>query len=69
MAGEFFIGRSGELGLLEEMLEGVVDGLGGAVLVAGEQGIGKTALLRRGLGGAGAAGCALGWGAADERAS
>ena len=52
--------------MLEELLAGVVSGMGGAVLVAGEPGIGKTALLVRALGGAGVSGCALGWGAADE---
>ena len=66
MAGDFFVGRAGELTLLEDLLAGVTGGVGGAVLVEGEQGIGKTALLRRALGGAGAAGCALGWGAAGE---
>jgi hypothetical protein len=39
-------------------------GVGGAVLVEGEQGIGKTELLRVGL--AGASGYRLVWGAADE---
>jgi DNA-binding CsgD family transcriptional regulator len=66
VAGDFFVGRDGELALLEELLAGVVGGVGGAVLVEGEQGIGKTALLVRALGGAAGAGCAVGWGAADE---
>ena len=63
---EFFVGRTGELARLEGLLAEVAGGVGGAVLVEGEQGIGKTALLRQALGGAGAAGCALAWGAADE---
>jgi AAA ATPase domain len=36
------------------------------VLVVGEQGIGKSALLRAGLAGAGAVGCQVLWGAGDE---
>lgn len=39
---------------------------GGVVLVEGERGIGKTALLREGLSGASAAGCRMGWATADE---
>jgi DNA-binding CsgD family transcriptional regulator len=66
VADDFFVGRAGELAVLEDLLAGVAGGVGGAVLVEGEQGIGKTALLVRALGGAGGAGCALGWGAADE---
>src|SRR5258708_39848821 len=66
VAGDFFVGRAGELAVLEDLLAGVVGGVGGAVLVEGEQGIGKTALLVRALGGAGGAGCEVGWGVADE---
>ena len=35
--------------MLRGLLAGVVAGVGGAVLVEGEQGIGKTALLRHAL--------------------
>jgi len=66
VVGELFVGRAEELMRLKGLLAGVAAGVGGAVLVEGEQGIGKTALLRHALGGAGAAGCALAWGAADE---
>jgi DNA-binding CsgD family transcriptional regulator len=66
MSPECFIGRASELARLESLLAGVAAGVGGAVLVEGEQGIGKTALLRQALGGAGGLGCALAWGAADE---
>src|SRR5271155_2085195 len=66
MSPECFIGRASELARLESMLAGGAAGVGGAILVEGEQGIGKTALLRQALGGAGGLGCALAWGAADE---
>jgi DNA-binding CsgD family transcriptional regulator len=68
MGDELFVGRGDELACLARLLAGVAAGVGGAVLVEGEQGIGKTSLLRRALGGAEAAGCALAWGAADELA-
>jgi DNA-binding CsgD family transcriptional regulator len=66
MADDLFVGRAEELAVLAGLLAGVVGGVGGAVLVEGEQGIGKTALLRQALGGAGGAGYALRWAAADE---
>jgi DNA-binding NarL/FixJ family response regulator len=44
----------------------VAAGVGGALLVTGEQGIGKSALLQEGLSGGAAAGCRVAWGAADE---
>jgi len=44
----------------------VAGGVGGVLLVAGEQGIGKSALLREGLAGAEGLGCRVGWGVADE---
>lgn len=68
MDDELFVGRRDELAYLRRLLAGVAAGVGGAVLVEGEQGIGKTSLLKRALGGAEGAGCALAWGAADEMA-
>ena len=47
-------------------MSGVADGVGGVLLVVGEQGIGKSALLREALAGAGRLGCGVGWGVADE---
>src|SRR5712691_663457 len=47
------------------MLTGVIAGVGGSVLVEGEQGIGKTALLRQALSAA-ADRCRVAWGTADE---
>jgi DNA-binding CsgD family transcriptional regulator/tetratricopeptide (TPR) repeat protein len=58
------VGRGDELGLLAGLVAGVSTGVGGVVLVEGEQGIGKSSVLRAGL--AGAAGCRVLWGAADE---
>ena len=60
------VGRGGELALLAELVAGVSAGVGGIVLVEGEQGIGKSSVLRAGLAGAEAAGCRVLWGAADE---
>jgi DNA-binding CsgD family transcriptional regulator/tetratricopeptide (TPR) repeat protein len=48
------------------LVSAVVGGEGGVLLVEGEQGIGKSALLREGLAAAGALGCRVGWGTADE---
>src|SRR5712691_5562651 len=66
MSGDLFVGRSVELGALHAVLAEVKAGVGGVVLVVGEQGIGKSSLLRAGLGGAEDQGCRLLWGAADE---
>ena len=38
-------GRRGECGVLEQLLDGVRDGRGGVLVVRGEAGVGKTALL------------------------
>src|SRR5712691_7881034 len=59
-------GRGDELALLAGLVSGVSAGIGGVVLVEGEQGIGKTSVLRAGLAGAEAAGCRVLWGGADE---
>ena len=62
VASELFVGRGGEVGLLHEVLAGVKAGVGGVVLVVGEQGVGKSSLLRAGLGEAEDQGCRLLWG-------
>jgi DNA-binding CsgD family transcriptional regulator/tetratricopeptide (TPR) repeat protein len=64
--GDFFAGRDDELGVLRNLLTRLAGGAGGAVLVEGEQGIGKSALLRRALGERGGAGFRLAWATADE---
>jgi DNA-binding CsgD family transcriptional regulator/tetratricopeptide (TPR) repeat protein len=68
MGDEFFVGRADELARLADLLAAVAAGVGRAVLVEGEQGVGKTSLLRRALGSAEREGCALAWGAGDELA-
>jgi DNA-binding CsgD family transcriptional regulator/tetratricopeptide (TPR) repeat protein len=60
------VGRDEELVLLEGLVAGLSKGVGGVVLVEGEQGIGKSSVLRAGLAGAEAAGCRVLWGGADE---
>jgi DNA-binding CsgD family transcriptional regulator len=62
---EVFVGRGAELDLLRGLLAGVVAGVGGTVLVEGEQGIGKTTLLRH-VFSAAADRCHLAWATADE---
>jgi hypothetical protein len=60
------VGRGDELALLAGLVAGLSAGVGGVVLVEGEQGIGKSSVLRTGLAGAEAAGCRVLWGAAEE---
>lgn len=45
--GELFVGRRRELAVLTQYLTGLPAGVGGAVLVTGEAGIGKSALVER----------------------
>ena len=66
MAGELFVGRGHEVGVLHGLLAEVKAGVGGLVLVVGEQGMGKSSLLRAGLGDAEGQGCRVLWGVADE---
>jgi DNA-binding CsgD family transcriptional regulator/tetratricopeptide (TPR) repeat protein len=63
---DFFAGRDDELTVLRNLLTKLAAGVGSAVLVEGEQGVGKSALLRRVLGGAAGAGFRLAWGTTDE---
>jgi DNA-binding CsgD family transcriptional regulator len=66
VACDRFVGRMGELARVEELVLEVASGAGGVLLVVGEQGVGKTALLAEGLARAQVAGCRVGWQAADE---
>ncbi len=60
------IGRDGELALLAGMVKEVSLGRGGSVLVEGEPGIGKSALVRAAVAEAASDGCDVFWGAGDE---
>ncbi len=60
------IGRDGEIALLTGLVMQVARGRGGCVLIEGEPGIGKSALVRAATAGAPALGCQVFWGAGDE---
>jgi predicted ATPase len=60
------IGRDGEIALLTGLVMQVARGRGGCVLIEGEPGIGKSALVRAAAAGAPALGCQVFWGAGDE---
>ena len=60
------IGRDREMALLAGLVREVARGRGGSVLIEGEPGIGKSALVRSALAGAPEARCEVFWGAADE---
>jgi DNA-binding CsgD family transcriptional regulator len=62
------VGRDVELARLRGHVKTVAAGRGVAVLVEGEPGVGKSALLRTGLAGAGDLGRRVLWGAGDELA-
>ena len=61
------VGRDGEMALLAGLVRDVARGrAGGSVLIEGEPGIGKSALVRAALAEAPEAGCQVFWGAGDE---
>ena len=61
-----FVGRDTELAILAKRVTEVTGGNGGSVLVEGEPGIGKSALVRTALAEAATVGCQVYWGARDE---
>lgn len=63
---ELLVGRDGELSRLAGWIREVAEGRGRAVLVDGEPGIGKSALVRAACTAAADAGCQVFWGAGDE---
>jgi tetratricopeptide (TPR) repeat protein len=65
-SAEVLVGRESELRLLTGWVEQAVRGRGGAVLIEGEAGIGKSALARAAVAQAARAGCQTFWGAGDE---
>jgi len=60
------VGRDSEMTLLTGLIRQVARGRGSAVLIEGEPGIGKSALVRSAMAGAPEAGCEVFWGAGDE---
>ena len=60
------VGRDGEMALLIGLIKDVARGRGTSVLIEGEPGIGKSALVRAAVADAPEAGCQVFWGAGDE---
>jgi len=60
------IGRDSEMALLTGLIRDVARGRGSSVLIEGEPGIGKSALVRAAVAEAPEAGCQVFWGAGDE---
>ncbi len=60
------IGRDSEIALVTGLVSEVSAGRGNSVLIEGEPGIGKSALVRAAVTGAPDAGCQVFWGAGDE---
>jgi DNA-binding CsgD family transcriptional regulator/tetratricopeptide (TPR) repeat protein len=60
------VGRESEMALLTGLINEVARGHGGSVLIEGEPGIGKSALVRAAVADAPEAGCQVFWGAGDE---
>jgi predicted ATPase len=65
-AGERFVGRQVELKKLQAKLISAAGGRGGLVLVAGEAGVGKTAMVQQFAANARAGGTTVLWGACFE---
>ena len=60
------VGRDSEMALLTGLIREVARGRGSSVLIEGEPGIGKSALVRTATAAASQAGCEVFWGAGDE---
>src|SRR5215472_7883530 len=60
------LGRENEMALLTGLLRELSRGRGGSVLIEGEPGIGKSALVRATMAGVPDEGCQMFWGAGDE---
>jgi len=65
-AAAVLVGRDNELALLDGLLREAARGRGAAVLIEGEPGIGKSALVHAAMTAAPDAGCQVFWGAGDE---
>ena len=60
------VGRDSEMALLTGLIKELARGRGSSVLIEGEPGIGKSALVRAAVAEAPEAGCQVFWGAGDE---
>ena len=60
------VGRDSEMALLTGLIKELARGRGGSVLIEGEPGIGKSALVRAAVAEAPEVGCEVFWGAGDE---
>jgi DNA-binding CsgD family transcriptional regulator len=60
------VGRDSEIALLTGLIKQTARGRGGSVLIEGEPGIGKSALVQAAVAEAQEAGCQVFWGAGDE---
>jgi DNA-binding CsgD family transcriptional regulator len=60
------VGRDSEMTTLTGLIKELARGRGGSVLIEGEPGIGKSALVLAAVAGAPEAGCQVFWGAGDE---
>ena len=60
------VGRDSEIALLTGLIKQAARGRGGSVLIEGEPGIGKSALVQAAVAEAQEAGCQVFWGAGDE---
>ena len=60
------VGRASEMALLTGLIKQVSRGRGGSVLIEGEPGIGKSALVRAAVEEAAEVGCQVFWGTGDE---
>jgi DNA-binding CsgD family transcriptional regulator len=60
------VGRDSEMTTLTRLIKELARGRGGSVLIEGEPGIGKSALVLAAVAGAPEAGCQVFWGAGDE---
>lgn len=66
MAGAYTVGRVAGRALLGEAMAGIAAGLGRALLIEGEPGVGKSALLDAALGAADGRACVVLRGSCDE---
>jgi DNA-binding SARP family transcriptional activator/tetratricopeptide (TPR) repeat protein len=69
LIGRGTFGRTAEIAHLRGLVRAVAGGVGGAVWIDGEPGIGKTELLTHAFADAATAGCRVAWGAADQLGS